>query len=523
MRKIYIILVILIAGMIGMAYLYFSNLNTETNTNDLSLKTATSNSALIFSFENDKGFYDILNGQGLIQKIIGESNSKLFNSIKKNFVEDENVNNLVNEQKIYIGFSSGKDNEIDFLITTQSKSNSENLLAKLDINKTKLNKFENTFQLTFTDSTTCFVAIKNKLILISNSLSKIENSINSDNKDDNFSNFIKTNSRFNKNTLANLYINFNKVPTILKGILNSNLVGELSVLNKQNSYAALNYNFSAERLLFNGTTVINDENSFYKLFNNIAEQEITITNILPDKTANYTSYAISDYKLWHKDLVKLMEIRKEDQAIKKSLQKINETYRVDLLAQFELYFKAQLLTFQLNTGEKFGAIALNNGDKVNQLLLDLSTEYSPEIRIFKESNIPYTFFGDPFKKFERPFYTIINSYLVLANNASSIQSFLNSYNTNKLLINTKDYQDFSNQLPAAATIIYYINNKNSIDIFDKNLKQSYYKKAISKNQMGEFSAFSYQLSGDRGKFLSNVLLYKIPEKSVQIDTTTITQ
>lgn len=523
MRRIYIILVVLIVGMIGMAYLYFSNLNTETNTNDLSLKTAASNSALIFSFENDKGFYDILNGQSLIQQVIGENNSKLFSSIKKNLVEDESVNNLINGQKIYIGFSSGKDNEIDFLITTQSKSNSENLLSKLNINKTKLNKFENAFKLTFTDSTVCYVAVKNKLIIISNSLNKIENSINSTNKDDNFSNFIKANSRFNKNTLANLYIDFNKIPIVLKGILHSNLVGELNVFNKQNTYAALSYNFSAERLLFNGTTAINDENNFYQLFSSITEQKITITSILPDKTANYTSYAISDYKLWHKNLAKLIEVRKEDQAIKKSLQKINETYRIDLSAQFPLYFKGQLLTFQLNTGEKFGAIALNNGDKVNQLLLDLSTEYSPEIRIFKEANIPYAFFGDPFKKFERPFYTIINSYLVLANNASSIQSFLNSYNANKLLINSEDYQNFSNQLPAAATITYYINNKNSIDIFGRNLKQPYYKKIVSKDEMGGFSAFSYQLSGDKGKFLSNILLYKTPEKSIQIDTITIAQ
>lgn len=521
MRRIYIILVVLIVGMIGMAYLYFSNLNTETSTNDLSLKAVASNSAIIFSFENDKGFYDILSGQSLLQQVIGESNSKLFGSIKKNLVEEKGINNLINGQKIYIGFSSGKGNEIDFLITTQSENVADNLLEKVNFNKTKIKNIQNAYQFTFADSTTCYVAIKNKLIIISSSLQQIENSINSNHKDDSFSNFIKVNSRFNKNTLANLYIDFNKVPTVLKSILNSNLVGELSVFNKQNTYAALSYNFSAERLLFNGTTVINDENSFYKLFSNIAEQKIIITSILPDKTANYTAYAISDYRIWHKNLEKLMEVRKENQAIKKSLQKIKETYRIDLSAQFPLYLKGQLLTFQLNTGEKFGAIALNNGDKVNQLLLDLSTEYSPEIRIFKEANIPYAFFGDPFKKFERPFYTIINSHLIFANNASSLQSFLNSYNANKLLVNNEDYQKFSNQLSASATIIYYINNKNSADIFGRNLKQSYYKKVISKAQMGGFSTFSYQLSGDKGKFLSNVLLYKVPEQSIAIDTTNI--
>ena len=109
----------------------------------------------------------------------------------------------------------------------------------------------------------------------------------------------------------------------------------------------------------------------------------------------------------------------------------------------------------------------------------------------------------------------------MSNNASSIQSFLNSYNTNKLLINDEDYQTFGNQLSASSTIIYYINNKNSVEIFSRNLKQPSYKKLISKNEMGEFSAFSYQLSGDKGRFLSNILLFKTPEKSIQIDTTNI--
>ena len=518
MRKIYILLAVLILGMIGMAYLYFSNLNTKTSANDLSLKVASSNSAIVFSFENDKGFYEILSGQSLIQNLIGEQNSKLFNSIKQNLVDDKSINNLITGQKVYIGVSTEKNDKIEFLISTQSEKATGDLLKQININKKKINKIENTYQFLFADSTSCYVSIKNNLILISNSLKQIEGSINQKIENDNFSNFIKSNSKFNKNTLANLYIDFNKIPNLLVKILNSNLVGELNVFKNQDAYAALSYNFSTERLLFNGITNINDNDSFFKLFINLAEQKITITSILPNKTANYTAYTISDYNIWSKDLNKLMVARKEDQVIEKSLKKINENYRIDLSSQLPLYFKNQLLTFQLNTGEKFGAIAINNGDKVNQLLLDLSTEYSPNIRVFKEANIMYAFFGDPFKKFEKPFYTIINDYLVLANNPSSIQSFLNSYENNKLLVNEEEYQNFSNQLSATATIIYYINNKNSAEIFGKNFKQPYYKRLISKGEMGDFSSFSYQLSGDNGKFLSNVLLYKNPEKIVKPDT-----
>ncbi len=49
-----------------MAYLYFSKLSDENNAKDLALQSATNNAALIFAFQNDKSFYQIIEGQNLI-------------------------------------------------------------------------------------------------------------------------------------------------------------------------------------------------------------------------------------------------------------------------------------------------------------------------------------------------------------------------------------------------------------------------------------------------------------------------
>jgi hypothetical protein len=519
MKRIYITLAVLFIGMIGMAYLYFSNLKTATNANDLSLNTITSNSALVFSFESDKSFYEILSGQELFQNILGETKAKQFKLLKDNLATVPEISTVINGQKIYIGFlASGTNNEINFLISTQLKPNI-NTEKILNNNKLLTKKDKNTYQLKFTDSTTCYIGIKDMLVVLSNDLNVIKNCLKEPKQSTNeFANYIKANSIFNKNTLASLYINFNKIPLLLKNILNTNINGELNLFNKQNTFVALNYNFSKEKILFNGITDIKSNNSYYKLFEKIPEQKITIRNILPQKTANYTIFAVSDYANWHKDLTQLMVKNKEDEKISKAISSINQKYRLDLNQIFPKYFKDQIITFQLNTGEKLGAISLNNGEKVNQLLLDLSTAYTPEIRVFKENNVCYAYFGEPFKKFERPFYTIIDNYLVIANNASSIQVFLNSYKNDQLLTNDENFQDFSNQISSKATISFYINNKNTNDIFGRNLKQPYYKQYRSVNGLKKFEMFSYQLSGDKGRFLSNILLYKKPDKTISIDT-----
>ncbi|HTM99453.1 MAG TPA: hypothetical protein VL088_11940 [Pedobacter sp.] len=510
MKKIIITIGILLIGMIGMAYLYFSKLKQSTNANDLSLNAISANAGIIYSFDHDKSFYEILSGQDLLQHLLGKTKSGQLKSIKDYLLNKPELADLLDGQKIYIGFIPGLVDKIDFLICTQTKQNVNlrQLLASSNVTAFKATPIKEYFKITFVDSSSIYVGVKDKLIAISNTTEQVQKVLsNSTNKASDFSQYIKANTGYNKNNLANLYLNFEAIPKFLKNILSNNGGGELSVLNQKNSYATLNYNFSAEKLLFNGTTQLATTNSYFKLFTDLPDQKIVIDDVLPQKTANYTAYAISNFTNWYVDLLKWLNEQKGNERILKTGENISKKYGLDLQKIFPTYFKNQFITFQLSTGEKFGGIALSNGDKVGQLLLDLSAEYAPDIKVFREANIPYIYFGEPFKKFEKPYYTIIDNYLVMANYASSIEVFLNSYRNNDLLIHDEGYQHFNDQL-SSATISFYVNNKNSNLIFGRNLKQPYYKQYQANDGFGMFEAFSYQLSGDKGKFLSNVLLSK---------------
>jgi len=50
MKRIYLTLIILLAAMSGMAYLYFSRLNRESTYNEVSLHAATANSGWCFVY-----------------------------------------------------------------------------------------------------------------------------------------------------------------------------------------------------------------------------------------------------------------------------------------------------------------------------------------------------------------------------------------------------------------------------------------------------------------------------------------
>lgn len=518
MRKIYIILIILVLGVTGMAYLYFSNLNKENSASDNALNLVTANAPILFTFDNEKGFYDILSKQEVTNQLLGAEKSNLLSVLQETLVGNAHLNQLIDKEIVIIGFLPGTANKVDFVLATQTKAKDFDAKILNQINAT-VKPDGSFYHLNFGDSAQCYLATINKSFFLSNSKEALQKIAETKIQKNDFKEYIQQNNRFNKNTLASVFINYNQLPSLLKNILNSNLIGELSIFNKQNAYASLSYNFGSDKFLLNGYTEIKDDQNYFNLFLDQKEQKIEIDQLFPDQTANYVLFNIDDYRKWSKALKNWQKERKEDGKIEQQHKAINEKYRVNIDQTFPLYFNKQFAVLQLKTGEKLGIIETKNGDKLNQLLLDLSTEYAPDIRIFKEANLMGNFFGEPFKKFERPFYTVIDNHFVFASYASTIQVFLNSYKNDHLLISTDNYIRFKDQTSSSATIAFYINHQNSNDIFGRNLKAPYYKQYKSEKGVKDYNAFGYQLSADNGKFMSNILLLK---KQAKIDIDSLT-
>lgn len=520
MKRITILVSALFLAVAFMAYFYFSKLGTENDAKDLALQSATNNAALVFSFQNDKGFYEIINGQDILQKALGDQKTELLKQLKSSIIDNTNLNAFIKDQEIYISILPDSAKTLNFLLTVQIQPEKkisrffDNLKIKNSI--TEIEKY--LYSVKISDSLSVYIGTRNQVITVSSSL-KLVKDAGVRLKENPFTDYIKENNLLNKNVLAHIYINFNQAPLLLKNIITNNINGEIAFLNKQNSYASLNYNFSKERILFNGNTEIKANNSFLKIFENIPSQNTSIQNILPDNTANYVLYAFDNYKSWQKKLINWQELQKESVKATNVVGIIKNDYHIDLNNVLPPYIKNQFIIFQLSTAEKVAAISLTNGEKVKQLLLEVSADYSDEIKLFKASDILFNFLGEPFKKFGRPYYTIIDNNLIVANNASTIQSFLNSYKSNKLLIQKPEYLAAMNQISNTSNISYYINIKNSSNIFNANILSPFYKHLRSDSGLKGFDTFFYQMSADKGKFITNVLLNKYLETEVPYSLT----
>jgi hypothetical protein len=509
MKKIVILTSALFLGVAFMAYFYFSKLGTDNDAKDLALQSATNNAALVFSFQNDKGFYDIIEGQQLLQQVLGKDKMNLLKQLKAGIIDDNQLNRYLKDQQVYISVLPDSNKTLNFLITLQIQQDNDikKIYEQLKLKKAISEKSKGLYTVKVNDSLSVYLGIHNQVLTLSTSL-KLINDASVRLTENPFTEYIKGNNRQIKNVLAHVYINFNQAPLLLKNIIAGNINGEIGIFNKQNSFAVLNYNFSKEKILFSGNTELKDQINYLKLFENTAAQNTSIQNILPDNTANYALYAYDDYGKWLKKLNSWQTQTNGTIKANAVIKNIKDEYRIDLNAIFPAYTKNQFILFQLSTTEKLGAISLINGEKVKQLLLDISADYNEDIKLFKSSDILYSYFGEPFKKFGRPYYTIVDNNLVVANNAGTVQSFLNDYKKNRLLIQTPQYLDAVNQISTTCNVSYYINTKNSADIFRNNIQLPFYKHLRADSGLKSFDTFYYQMSADKNKFITNLLLNK---------------
>jgi hypothetical protein len=522
MKRIYISLGLLFFAMVIMAYFYFTKLNLDSSKSNKSLYAAAYNAGIVFSVQNDKSVYDILKGQDLLQQLVSEDILQDISSLKTAFFSDTDVNSYLGSQNVYLSFSKGKDKTVNYLISMQLDDTNDPslLIALLKKKKIKVEDLKSIFKINLPDSTTYYIDLQKDLLLVSNSAENVLSASAYSKKYDrnSFVDYINSDHTIKKNSLASVYINFKQIPELLTAVSRTKR-SEVSLINNKDAFTSLSYNFSKERLLFNGSTLSNKPDDYLSTFLKLKPQKITIDNILPDNTANYKLYAFGDYNIWKVSLDQWLSKQKENNY-SRTLKEVESRYRINLEEVFPKYISGEIVNFQLSTSEKLGAIKLSNGDRFEQQLLEISETYSEDIKLFKVSGLFYNFFGEPFKEFKRPFYSIIDNYLIIANNASTIQDFLNNYKKNNVLSNTAVYTKIFEEISKTSNVIFYANLKQSLPLFKKHLLPQFYNSLTNSEKTEKFETLTYQLSSDQLKFQTNLLL-EVKAKPLESDSLSI--
>ena len=532
MKKIILITSVLLLVIIWIARLYFISITGGNRSIEKSLESIPADASIIFQFTNDKGFYELFNGYTLFDDVIGNSKKTELIFLKNQLASHKRIAALVDGQNLFLSLHHDKADSVSFLWIMPLKENWELNDFFQDLKNTD----SITYRIINTDKAlsinilqhnkTCFyLIIKNGIAVGSYS----ENLLKAyfDEKGEKISvQFIKSISKENlknQNSPANVFINLKALGLFLKTFYKSESTVNSILNNELQSYASLNMNFKNDALVFNGLVYADTSKLNYNtIFLHQAPIKNTIVRIAPDNTSTFLAYSLSDNAIFKKDIRALLAEKKEWIKLNENLTQINTETGINLEKETTKLWSNEFITFQLSTQEKYGAIKLTNGEQMGFVLEPLSDQYTDKIKKLRYADILYTYFGDPFKPFQKPYYTILDNYLIFSNSAVSMQHFLNSYTKERVLYKTKSYIQFNRSVADVSTLFLFVHNYNS----NSNYK-SYLKPAFAGNWnnpnfgINKFYGFSCQLSSNSTHFFANVLAeYKILQESDEssIDT-----
>ena len=534
MKKQIIITLILLLATVYATVVYFINLNTPGMRTSKVMQVIPDNAALIFEFNNEKGFYDIFNGNKLFVSIIGKQKLDELDTLKNLLLQNPSLEKYFSGQNIFVSLHPSKTDDIGLMLTISSGNGFDASMLE-DLSKLPNSGFVVTpLKIPGGQGYTIYInSLKERFYItskgddiFSGSFSKdlIDSSLNHKNKKERKS-FELLSEQQSTNSLANLYINFEQISPLLDQSFQNKNTDILKTLRMLSGLATLSLNYRNEALMFNGSTTIkqNEVIGYLNLF--INQQPIVnhLKDVFPSTTAYSINFGVSDPLKFTTDLsafnLKAGFGSEKDKLLNKIKAETGKNFKKD----FNNLLANEFAVVTTRYFEKFAIVSVKNGAKVKSLLSSVSTMSDENSGQLNYEKLPFFLLGDALNTFKRPYFTVIDNYLIFANSIGELKSYNDIYINRKFLGKNEQNNQFNNLLAERSNISYFLNLKNIQPILERDLYPTIYQTFRSKEQsLKDFYAVSVQLSAGDKNFYTNICL-KLNTDSTDIKSQIITQ
>ncbi len=270
--------------------------------------------------------------------------------------------------------------------------------------------------------------------------------------------------------------------------------------------ATLSLNYKTDALMFNGLTTIqqNEATSYLSLFTD--QQPVTnhLKDIFPSTTAYSTSFAVSDPLRFSADLGKWYSLAGLNNEKMQLFKKVKAETGANLQTDFNNLLSNEFAIVTTRYFEKFAIISVKDGSKLKLFLMNMSSMTDENRGQLNYNKLPFFLLGDAFSVFRRPYYLIIDNYLIFANSMNELNSYYDSYINRKFLSKNDQYNQFDNLLAVRSNVAFFFNFKNAEQLLKRDLDPDIYD-TFKTNEpgWGNFYAASWQFTAADKNFYTN--------------------
>ncbi|TAF45802.1 MAG: hypothetical protein EAZ51_07490 [Sphingobacteriales bacterium] len=520
MRK-NIALIIVLLFIVGVATrLYFNKISLSNNNSVKILNTIPSNAALVFGYKNEAPFYQIFKKFSLFSDVLGTHNFNQLTQLKNSLIDDAQLYECIDKSDLFFSLHKTGNHKADILLlaplspTFLSQYGINGYIqlinAKYPVKVSSFNKL-NIYTIKFSKNQLFYFSFLQSILVGSYNLNLLQSTIGPTEKNSFKANQLFAETDRNKNAIAKLYLSFAKLPDFFNNFSKYKNPEFTAELKNFKAYASLNINYQSDAFMFNGITKLDTTTMQYaQIFLHQQPGMLTLHRNVPLNASSYTSFYVSDMPTFQTDVKHMFSKLNELKKLKLQINAIAQKHTIPIEQEFLKVLGKEFGQTQLASGHKLGLISTHNTKRLSFLLSTISTPLNDKIARFDDTNFIYYFLGEPFKIFARPYFTIVNNCLVVANSVSALQNFLTQYQQQKLISTTANYNKFEQYLPNKGNIFYFLHNKNSKAIFKDFLsKNAYHYLKSEQFKIENIYGLSIQFSADKNKFYTNLYLNKL--------------
>ena len=513
MRNTIILTAILFIAVIVASIFYFRDVNKEHKDAVLPLKHLPDNTLLIASIKNDEITDKIFSEFEIFDAILGFNTIQNLNSFKYDILRNDLLKSAIGNAELFISFHPDKDSiNTLFAIATQEKLAEEEIssltgvLSHSYIIQSSDTLDHKLYSIQADSTSTALYATYYKDVLFASYAKNLVVSVLDKNTkhlpESQINYFIKNNSR---NTPLSVYFAHQQFTPALKhfqprdkGIFADQFAG----LGGQSTW---NINYKQDALMLTGESELQDmKGNYIALFRNQSKTTQRLYNYFPAATSVYMEYSLSNKETFSADLIQLFEDRDESKKIKSVYNAVTDS--IQTINSFINNMDGNFAIIEQTNQTNLGFIAIKDSSTWNTVKNKLSFEHSEGIYRFNTNNVLYSVLGDAFKSMSRPYITLVDQVLVVANSSSVLEYYLQDHRRKNLLTGTIGFKNFEKLQGNEANITLFVHNKNASSKIVNALTSRYTKNYRDKENYGfqDFYSWSVQLSGNKNTLSSQI-------------------
>ena len=372
MRKQIIVTIIVLIATAYITVVYFKNLNPPGSHTSQLMATIPDNASLIFEFNNEQSFYDIFNGNKLLDAVVGEEKIAEIDTLRTQVLNNPQLQRFFDGQNAFISLHPLKDKDADLLLTMAAAKGFDTVFIEQLAKKQNTGLIINSIRIGGKQGYSIYInAIKKRFFVVSEEDNIFSGSFSqelaeqaaqykpkNDKKD-----FELLSEQQNNNSLADLYVNYSQIQPLLEQLFKNKNTDVLRNFKSLPALAVLSLNYKSDAFMFSGITTIenNEPLSYLNLFT--GQQPIVnhLKDIFPSTTAYSTNFSVSDPLKFQKDLSDWHTkagIKKEKDSL---FSKIKSETGVSLRTEFTGLLSNEFAVVTTRYMEKYAIISVKDG------------------------------------------------------------------------------------------------------------------------------------------------------------------